>query len=94
MSLTPPTPGLRRIHNKSKHVAKVAVIVQPGDELEVSDDVALQLVAQTPVFADGPAPKPAPEPEPVAKPAKKAAAKKAAAKYLVGESGPEITVKD
>jgi hypothetical protein len=82
MSLTPPTPGLRRIHNKSKHVAKVAVIVQPGDELEVSGDVALQLVAQTPAFGDGPAPKPAPEVEPVAevKPAKKAAAKKAAAK--------------
>ena len=82
MSLTPPTPGLRRIHNKSKHVAKVALIVQPGDELEVSDDVALQIVAATPVFADGPAPRPVEDVEVAevsAAPVKKAAAKKAAA---------------
>lgn len=46
MTLREPVPRLRVI-NKSNHVAKVAVVVQPGDELEVSEDVAAQLDAQS-----------------------------------------------
>lgn len=52
MALKPPTsglkspvPGLRRLRNDSKQPAKVSVIVAPGDELEVSDDLASQLQA-------------------------------------------------
>lgn len=45
MSLREVRPGLRVI-NKSNHVSKVYVAVQPGDELEVSEDVAAQLAAQ------------------------------------------------
>lgn len=65
--LRPPTPGLRRLHNKTKDVAKVEVSVGPYDELEVSEDVAAQLQAQSPAFVDGSAPEwpeewnPAPE---------------------------------
>ena len=53
--LKPPTPGLRRLHNKTKQTAKVQVNVGPYDELEVSADVAAQL-EQSGQFADGPAP--------------------------------------
>lgn len=45
MTLREPVPRLRVI-NKSNHVSKVAVVVQPGDALEVSDDVAAQLAGQ------------------------------------------------
>lgn len=90
MSLTPPSPGLRRIHNKSKHVAKVAVIVQPGDELEVSDDVALQLVAQTPVFADGAAPVPVEDVEAVPEPVEAAPVKPARKRAIQRTVTPEV----
>lgn len=53
--LKPPTPGLHRLHNKLKDVAKVTLTVGPYDELEVSEDIAAQLNA-TGQFADGPAP--------------------------------------
>ena len=48
MPLNPPVPGLRapvRMRQNSSQVAKVQVHVQPGDVLEVSDDVADQIVA-------------------------------------------------
>ena len=44
MGLNPPGAGLRRIGNTTKSVAKASLMVQPGDELHVSDDVADQLV--------------------------------------------------
>lgn len=43
--MKPPTPGLRRLVNDSHDVAKVSLVVPPGDELEVSEDVAAQLQA-------------------------------------------------
>jgi hypothetical protein len=81
--LRPPTPGLRRLHNKTKDVAKVEVSVGPYDELEVSEDVAAQLQAQSAAFVDGSAPEwpeewnPAPEDEPTEPAEDKAPAKKA-----------------
>lgn len=44
--MNPITPGLRPLFNKSKQPAKVQIVVQPGDELAVSDDVAGQLGAE------------------------------------------------
>lgn len=85
--LKPPTPGLHRIHNKSKQTAKVQVNVAPYDELEVSADVAAQL-EQSGQFAEGAAPEwpdewNAPAPDAAAEeappaPKKAARAKKAA----------------
>lgn len=46
--MNPPQSGLRRLFNNSKRAAKVSVIVPPGDELEVSEDVAAQLTAADP----------------------------------------------
>lgn len=43
MALNPIRPRLRNISNS---VAKVQISVAPGDELEVSDDVAAQLAHQ------------------------------------------------
>lgn len=43
MPLVPPTPALRRFVNRSNGVAKFGLVVQPGHEVEVSDDVAAQL---------------------------------------------------
>lgn len=54
--LKPPTPGLHRLHNKSKDVAKVALSIGPYDELEVSDDLAAQLQAQSSALVEGGAP--------------------------------------
>ncbi len=45
-----PKSGLRRLFYNAKSVAKVSLSVQPGDVLEVSDDVAAQLVAADPHF--------------------------------------------
>lgn len=45
-----PTPGLRRLFNKSHAVAKVYIVVPPGDELVVSEDVAAQLLAEDAAF--------------------------------------------
>lgn len=42
-------PGVRLI-NKSNRVAKVAIVVAAGAELEVDADVAAQLVGQTSAF--------------------------------------------
>lgn len=42
-------PGVRLI-NKSNRVAKVAIVVAAGAELEVDADVAAQLVGQTQAF--------------------------------------------
>ncbi len=39
-------PQLRPLFNKSKQAAKVELVIQPGDELAVSADVAAQLGAQ------------------------------------------------
>lgn len=73
MALKPLTPGLRRFRNDSKQVAKVDLHVRPGDELEVSEDVAAQLEAASTAFkpADGLPPfpdltaAPAPADEPI-----------------------------
>ena len=46
MALNEISPRLRVI-NKSNHVSKVLVNVQPGDELEVSEDVAAQIAGQS-----------------------------------------------
>lgn len=63
--LTAPESGLRSIYYDAVSPAKVALIVQPGDQLEVSDDVAAQLLAASPQFkTEQPAPPPAVEPDP------------------------------
>ena len=49
MTLHEIRPGLRVI-NKGNSVSKVTLVIQPGDELEVSEDVAAQLDAQTQDF--------------------------------------------
>lgn len=41
--MTPPTPGLRQLFNKSNDVAKVQLVVPAGDEIHVTDYVAGQL---------------------------------------------------
>lgn len=43
--LAPPTAGLRRITNRSKSPIRTEVVVPIGDDLEVSDYVADQLVS-------------------------------------------------
>lgn len=57
--LRDPIPGLRPIRNGSKDVLKPSLVVQPGDELFVSDDVAAQLLSAgfkaSPVAVDAPA---------------------------------------
>lgn len=102
MALNPPTPGLtatksglRRIFYDARSAAKIALVVQPGDELEVSDDVAAQLLKASPQFksaatSDDTGEKNAsnesggswsePEQAETPKPRKRAAKKKAAAK--------------
>lgn len=57
MALNAPTPGLtatqsglRRIFYDARSAAKVELVVQPGDELEVSDDVAEQLLRSSAQF--------------------------------------------
>lgn len=69
MPLNPPVPGLRRIHHDANSASHVELSIAPGDVLEVSDDVAGQLLATSPQFkADAPAKaKPAPAAVPVAK---------------------------
>lgn len=82
--LKQPTPGLRKLHNKTKQPAKVEIVVDPYDELEVSAEVAAQLEASG-QFGDGSAPSwpdewnpPAEEESEKPAPAKAAPAKKAA----------------
>lgn len=53
MALDPPIPGLRPLHYDARSPAKVQLIVQPGDELVVSDDVADQLQRQSLQFKSG-----------------------------------------
>jgi hypothetical protein len=54
MSNLNPTPvaALRNLHYDAKSAAKVALIVQPGDTLTVSEDVADQLIASSSQFKD------------------------------------------
>lgn len=97
MDLSPPAAGLgdplRRFRNKSKQPAKVELVIAPGDNLAVSENVAVQLEAATTALeaTDRPAPPvevvvevdadPAVEAlEDAAAAAKKAPAKKAPAK--------------
>jgi hypothetical protein len=69
MGLNPIRPRLRNISND---LAKVQINIAPGDEVEVSEDVAAQLAHQgAPMRPVG---------EPKKAPAKKAPAKKAAPK--------------
>lgn len=51
-----PRPVLRKLHNNSRDVARVEVVVPPGDELDASDAVAVQLQAASGQFQDGPSP--------------------------------------
>lgn len=51
-----PRPVLRKLHNNSQDVARVALVIPPGDELEVSEAVAGQLQAGSGQLQDGPAP--------------------------------------
>lgn len=66
-----PTPGLRRLFNRSHSPVRVEVIVPAGDALDVSDDVAGQLTAASGAF--GPEPSAAPAAEPTPEPAAEAA---------------------
>lgn len=61
--LKPIAGGLRPVHNNSKSVAKVAVTVQPGETLHVSDDIAGQLLDARAGFAEGEAADDAPTTE-------------------------------
>lgn len=56
MGMNPITPGLRRINYDARSAAKVQIVVQPGDVLEVSDDVADQLLRSSPQFKDAATP--------------------------------------
>jgi len=56
-----PVPGLRRVRYDAVSVAKISLTVQPGDVLDVSDDVAAQLFAASAQFKDGDAPAPDPK---------------------------------
>lgn len=75
MGLNNISPGLRPIHYDAVSAAKVALVVQPDEELIVSDDIADQLLKSSGQFKD----KPRPAAEPVKKAVKKASAKKPAA---------------
>lgn len=44
------TPGLRPLRNVSKQPAKVSLTIPPGDELEVSAEVADQLTSASPAI--------------------------------------------
>jgi len=59
MALNPITGGLHRLTHDSAQATKVELTIPPGDELEVSDDVAAQLHAASTHFRD-PADVPAP----------------------------------
>lgn len=72
MALHPIHPGLRPIHYDAVSAAKVTIVVQPDDELVVSDDIAGQLLAASVQFKDRPKP-----PEAAKEPAKKAVKKSA-----------------
>ncbi len=64
MALSVPVPGLRRMVNPSHDVAKVALVVASGAELDVPPAVAAQLEQQgfkesapsVPTFTNAPAP--------------------------------------
>lgn len=71
--LAPPSVGLRRIGNRSKSPIRTEVVVPMGDELEVSEALAEQLVAAG-LTAD-PVDDPAEEPEQPAKPRRRTAKK-------------------
>lgn len=71
MALKPINPRLRVI-NKSNGVAKVDLRVAPGDELEVSADVAAQLGSEFAGVSTAAVPKAAPAPAKKAPSARKA----------------------
>lgn len=74
MALNPISPGLRSVRYDAVSPAKVSLSVQPGEVLEVSDDIAGQLVAQSQQFKTA-APAPVVEVESDAKPVKRRARK-------------------
>jgi hypothetical protein len=76
MALTPLRPRLRNVSNG---LAKVTLSIPAGDEIEVSEEVAAQIIHQGAPLRDA-APSPEPESTEAPKPARKArAAKKASA---------------
>jgi hypothetical protein len=70
MPLTSPDPGLKRLYYDARSPAKVHLVIQPGDTLEVSADVAAQLEQASGQFKTA---------VKKAAPVKKATAKKSAA---------------
>lgn len=56
MGLNTPAAGLRRINYDARSAAKVQIVVQPGDTLDVSDAVADQLLRSSPQFKDAATP--------------------------------------
>lgn len=52
VALNPPTAGLRPLFNRSKQPAKVSIVIAPGEQLAVSDELAEQLIAASPAIAD------------------------------------------
>lgn len=79
MSLNPIVPRLRRFHYDARSAAKVQLIVQPGDTLEVSDDVARQLERASQQFKDVTVTEPADETPAPDKPKRQRKPKPAAA---------------
>lgn len=77
IGLAAAVPGLRTVRYDAQSAGKVSLIVQPGDTLIVSDDVAGQLVASSAQFKPEVEPEPGePEVEPeVERPPRKRAAK-------------------
>lgn len=52
MGLNPVTGGLHRLKHDSAQPSKILLVIPPGDELEVSDDLAAQLAAASTHFVD------------------------------------------
>jgi len=72
--MNPVIPGLRTIRYDARSPGKVDLVVQPGDTLTVSDDVATQLEAQSAQFKLYETP--TPDAKTADKPPRKSAAKK------------------
>lgn len=62
MGLNPIQAGLHRLKHDSAQPSKITLVIPPGDELEVSDEIAAQLHAASTHFRD-PADVPVPGPQ-------------------------------
>lgn len=52
MGLNPVNGGLHRLKHDSAQPTKITLVIPPGDELEVSDEIAVQLHAASTHFVD------------------------------------------